>query len=127
MLVAIDADFHTEPILVGLFHDNSKPTDANTFLLSFVDEMEKIQNSGVIMKGKIIDVVLKAILFAMLLREHLLLILNIMEDTLAVVNVFKRDHQWASHVIFPDINNCLSTDESFNNMQQEEHHIGESI
>lgn len=52
LLVAIDADFHTEPILVRLFYSNSKPTDANTFLLSFVDEMEKIQNNGVIMKGK---------------------------------------------------------------------------
>ncbi|KAM0727248.1 hypothetical protein ACS0PU_006580 [Formica fusca] len=125
LLVAINANFHTEPFLVGLFHGYLKPTDANTFLLSFVDEMENIQENGIIIEGKKIDVVLKAIICDAPARAFITY--TKYHGGYFGCSKCTQEGEWVSHVIFPETDNCLRTDESFNNMQQEEHHTGESI
>ncbi|EZA51355.1 hypothetical protein X777_10004, partial [Ooceraea biroi] len=51
LLVAIEADFYSEPFLVGIFHGYSKPKDVNTFLLPFVNDIENIAKNGINVNG----------------------------------------------------------------------------
>lgn len=65
LLVAIEADFYSEPFLVDIFHDYSKPKDVNTFLLPFVNDINKwkiLLKNDINGNGKVITIILNTII-----------------------------------------------------------------
>lgn len=47
LLGSIEAEFYTEPFLIGLFHGYSKPNNFNVFISRFVDDMKELQTNGI--------------------------------------------------------------------------------
>lgn len=125
LLVAIQADFYSEPFLVGIFHGYSKPKDVNVFLLPFVNDMENIAKNGINVNGKVITVILNTIICDAPAKAYI-------TCTKYHTGYFgcgkcTQEGEWNGTVIFPEIDSPLRTDESFITMKQEEHHNGESI
>lgn len=125
LLAAIEADFYTEPFLIGLFHGFSKPNNFNVYINPFVDEMKDLQNDGIIINNKKIDVRLHAIICDAPARAYLTLTKS--HSGYFGCSKCIQEGEWDGYVSFPEINNPFRTDESFKNQQQEEYHLGESL
>ncbi|XP_044738485.1 uncharacterized protein LOC123300077 [Chrysoperla carnea] len=125
LLAAIEADFYTEPFLIGLFHGFSKPNDFNVYINPFVDEMKDLQNNGIMINNKTIDVRLNAIICDAPARAYLTLTKS--HSGYFGCSKCIQEGEWDGYVNFPEINNPLRTDESFRNQQQEDYHLGESL
>ncbi|XP_046485090.1 uncharacterized protein [Neodiprion pinetum] len=51
ILTAVEAPFHTEPCIVGIYHGNEKPLDSNDLLQYFVEDALKVCGSGIDIQG----------------------------------------------------------------------------
>lgn len=125
LLVAIKADFYTEPFLVGMFHGYSKPKDVNTFLVPFVNDMENIAENDINVNGKVITVILNTIICDAPARAYITC--TKYHSGYFGCSKCTQEGEWNRTVTFPEIDNPLRTNESFITMEQEEHHNGESI
>lgn len=119
LLTAIQADFYTEPSLVGLFHGHSKSNDFNVYINPFVDEMKDLQDKGIKNNDKTINVRLNAIICDAPARAYLTLTKS--HSGYFGCSKCIQQGKWGNYVNFPEINSPLRTDESFKNQLQEEH------
>lgn len=125
LLAAIQDDFYTEPFLVGLFHGQSKPNDFNVYINPFADDMKNLQDKGLKINDKTINVRLNAIICDASARAYLTLTKS--HSGYFGCSKCIQQGEWDNYVNFPEINSPLRTDQSFKDQLQEEHHLGESL
>ncbi|EZA60110.1 hypothetical protein X777_15268, partial [Ooceraea biroi] len=117
---------YTEPFVIGVYHGMCKPSDANEFLTSFVNEFMFLSENDIIVCNKKYKVKINAILcdapaksFITFTKGH--------TGYFSCSKCVQEGDFLCNRVIFPEINNILRTDDSFKNRTQIEHHTGDSI
>ncbi|KAJ8970641.1 hypothetical protein NQ314_001092 [Rhamnusium bicolor] len=113
--------------IVGIYHGNEKPKEANLFLRSFVEEAIKLTESGITVnshkypfqiKSFICDVPAKA--FITITKGH--------SGYFSCSKCNIEGIYYNNRVCFPNLENLrLRTDFEFRSKLQEEHHLGTSI
>ncbi|KAJ8963598.1 hypothetical protein NQ314_005497 [Rhamnusium bicolor] len=113
--------------IVGIYHGNEKPKEANLFLRNFVEEAIKLTESGIIVnshkypfqiKSFICDVPAKA--FITITKGH--------SGYFSCSKCNIEGIYYNNRVCFPNLENLrLRTDFEFRSKLQEEHHLGTSI
>ena len=112
------------PFIIGLFYGSNKPSSASDFLASFVSEMKHLQENGIEYNGKNIPVVLSAVIcdaparaFVKQIKSH--------SGYFGCDKCTQRG-EWDGKIIFPETNASLRTDVQFDELLDEEHHLGRS-
>lgn len=121
ILGAIVADFYTEPFVIGIYHGNVKPNDADVFLKPFVEEAKSILDTSLNVKGIIIRIKLNAIICDAPAKSF---ICGIKGHTgyFSCTKCIQEGEFISNKVVFLEQNSTLRTDHSFRSRQHEEHH-----
>ena len=126
ILGRIDAPVQSEPFIVGLFCGKSKPADVNEYMQEFVAEMQSLEHDGFQPDGLdsplyvkvscfICDAPAKA--FIKQIKGH--------SGYYGCGNCVQKG-QWVGKMTFPLVDAPLRTDAQFDEMSDEEHHVGSS-
>ncbi|XP_011688337.1 PREDICTED: uncharacterized protein LOC105450269 [Wasmannia auropunctata] len=122
ILGAIVADFYSEPFVIGIYHGNTKPKDADVFLKSFVEEAKCILDNGLNINKMIIRIKLNAIICDAPAKSF---ICGIKGHTgyFSCTKCIQEGEFINNKVVFLELNSPLRTDHSFSTRQHEEHHV----
>ncbi|XP_071572521.1 uncharacterized protein [Temnothorax nylanderi] len=125
ILVSIETDFYTEPIVVGIYYGDKKPADANIYLKEFIIDMTEILDNGLDNDGHKCCVIIKAIVcdapaksFLTYTKGH--------NGYFGCSKCIQEGDVVGHRITFPEIDSELRTDHSFQYQQQPEHHVGYS-
>lgn len=113
--------------VIGIYHGNEKPKDANCFLKSFVDEAVDLIHNGFIFNGSVYSIKIKAFIcdvpaksFIKYCRGH--------SGYMSCSKCNVEGVYIQNRVCFPETKNfSLRNDENFRAQLQESHHTGKSI
>lgn len=119
-------DIYTLPVIVGVYHGMSKPSDANEFLNDFVNDVIFLLKNGIIVSNVKYTVSINAIVcdtparsFITFTKGH--------TGYFSCSKCMQEGDFVKNRVIFPEFDNTLRTDNTFKNRSQIEHHTGNSI
>lgn len=126
ILCRIVEPFESKPFVVGLFSGNQKPGNVNEYLQFFRDDLNNVLQAGISVPetDQIIDVEILCIICDTPARAFV-------KQTKGHSGYFgcdkccQRGH-WSGKVTFPEVDSALRTDVMFDELQNEEHHIGHS-
>lgn len=117
---------HTSPFVIGVYHGMCKPSNANNFLTSFVNEFLFLSDNGIIICDKKYKVSINAILcdapaksFITYTKGH--------TGYFSCPKCIQEGDFVNNRVTFPETNCTLRTNVSFKNRIQIEHHTGDSV
>lgn len=117
----------SKPFVIGLYSGNQKPTNVSDYLDQFVTELDYLFQNGILISDAaanrvpfslsciICDALAKA--FVKQVKGH--------SGYYSCDKCVQRGH-WQNKVTFPETNARLRTDVSFDEMQDEDHHVGPS-
>lgn len=123
ILGLIENDMTAEPFVIGLWVGKSKPNSVDAFLQYFVEEMQTLEQNGLLFNGRHIEIG----------------ILNCICDAVAKALIKQiKGHTgyygcdkctqpgvWLNNrMSFPEVRAPLRTDDMFSQMADEDHHIG---
>lgn len=113
------------PFLIGVYHGNSKPANANEYLQDFVDEALKLQVHGFLHTGRVIDIEI----FGFSCDAPANALMKSIKIHTGYESCPKCEvyGEWIGRVVLLETGSTLRTDESFRNKTQEGHHKGTSI
>lgn len=112
------------PFLVGLYYGSKKPDSAASFLADFAEELSSVQRNGITFNGKCYKVTVIAFICDEPARAY---IKNVKSHSgyYGCDKCCQRG-EWNDKVTFPETQFQLRTNISFNEMSNEEHHLGPS-
>lgn len=121
IMISFVCDFYTEPMVVGLYHGDQKPSDANEYLRRFVDDYLQTKHFGVNINGKIVRVSVNCIIcdapaksFVAGIKGH--------SGYFGCPRCIQEGEHMNGRMTFPEISSALRTDTSFRTKLQSEHH-----
>lgn len=114
------------PIIVGIYHGYSKPSDSNLFLKESVQELKELITPGIWCDDRHYNVQIRAFIADAPARSF---ILNTVGHSgyFACGKCEQRGSYCQRRVVYEAAANKLRTDESFDQKIQKEHHNGHSI
>lgn len=120
-----DIDIYTSPFIIGIYHGMSKPTDANEFLLDFVNDFILLSQTGIILSNKKYAISLNAVLcdapaksFITYTKGH--------TGYYSCSKCTQKGDFICDRVFFPETHIVLRTNDTFTNRLQIDH-TGDSI
>lgn len=75
-MIKIDELGKIEPFPVGIYHGESKPSNSNMFLSTFIAEIKILQKEGLNFNGRIVKVIISKILCDAPAKSFILCIKN---------------------------------------------------
>ncbi|XP_074113758.1 uncharacterized protein LOC141536876 [Cotesia typhae] len=117
---------HYKPFPAAIYCGNSKPSDVHCFLAKFIEEINELQNTGVMINNRLFNVSIKGFVCDRPARS-LLKIMKNHGGYYACERCTVKGQRYKKRTIYPLTTNCtLRTDESFRNQSNSEHHTGMS-
>ena len=117
--------FSSEPFIVGLFCGDKKPTEVDAYLQKFVSEVKDVElQHGIDIDG--ISDKVKVILSCFICDAPARAFVKQIKPHNAYYGCDKciQRGTWENKVTFPEVNAQLRTDVAFDEMVQNEHHVG---
>ena len=108
------------PFVIVLFSADKKPSSLREYLSQFVEEMKNIEKSGISISGKVFTVKLDAMICDAPARSFLKGIKG--HSGYHSCEWCVQQGEWHSRLVFTEMNACLRTNESFNQMTDDDHH-----
>lgn len=123
-ILGLVKDTHSEPFVIGLFCGHEKPKNVHEFLHDFVQEVVRLQETGIDHNGKVYGVRIKGIICDAPARSFV-------KQTKGHTGYSgcEKCTQPGIHegrMYFPETDAPLRTNSSFNDMEDDEHHVGEN-
>lgn len=126
ILLALDIDeARSEPFIVGAHYGMNKPIDANEFIKKTVLELKHLMANGINFKGALCDVEFKVVIcdsparcFVSFTKGH---------SGYFSCSKCVQEGVFLNHVILPEIDSPLRSDETFKQRLHPEHHTGSSL
>ena len=115
----------TNPFIVGAHFGKSKPHSANLFMQKTVLELKNIVNTGLKFKGGLCNVHLKAIICDSPARSFITYTKH--HSGYFSCTKCEQEGEYVDHVILPELDSALRTDESFRLQSNPQHHTGVSF
>ena len=113
----------SEPFIIGLYSGNQKPGNPDEFLRDFVDEMQDLQVNGLHYNGSVFQVVISAFICDAPARAFIKKI-KYHTGYSSCEKCTTRGEYDGTKVVLPCIDAPLRTNQSFNDMADENHHTG---
>jgi len=113
-----------DPIIVGLYGGNKKPTCLSEYLKEFVTEMCHLQTNGIILGDEVFQVSIKCFVCDAPARAF--------QKNIKPYNGYSGCERcvqrgtWMGRIIYPVTDAGLRTDTQFSSMSDEDHHVGPS-
>ncbi|KAK6493020.1 hypothetical protein HHUSO_G2484, partial [Huso huso] len=124
ILGLLEEDKNKNPFIIGLFVGKSKPKDANSYLKYFVDEMKHIQNEGMSFDGKLVKVTISNFVCDAPARPFVKSVKN--HNGYSGCEKCVQNGVWESNrMTFPEVGAAPRTDVMFDEMVDEDHHMGD--
>ena len=113
-----------DPLVVGAYYGVSKPKNLEAFFQDFIYEMTDLIHNGLTYKNITFDIEIHSFICDAPARA---MIKNIKgHGGYFGCDRCSQEGEWEGKVIYPDTNAPLRTDAQFNEMVDEEHHLGPS-
>jgi predicted XRE-type DNA-binding protein len=123
ILGKIDKPVISDPFVIGLFYGLTKPVDLK-FLEEFVTDYNSVSTSGIMYGDAKLSVSISALVCDAPARA---LIKNCkMHNAYSACERCSQPGEWKNKMVYPEINAPRRTDISFQEMQDPDHHHGES-
>lgn len=111
----------SEPFLIGLFYGESKPKNLD-FMESFLQEYDELKQSGLEYNGSMIKLDISVFVCDAPARSF---IKNVKQHSgYSSCERCTQRGVWDGKMTFPELNARLRTDAAFDEMQDEDHHMG---
>lgn len=122
----INDDCYTEPFVIGIYHGNFKPSNANQLLKQFVDEASAILKKSIEWNNKKIVIKINAFICDAPARAF---IAGVKSHTgyFGCMKCIQEGDFINNRMTFPELHSPLRTDAMFQHRMQEEHHRENSI
>lgn len=116
--------YQSKPFTIGLFVGDKKPTNIQEFLQSFIDEMTVLHHTGIQVPG--IDHSIQIKISCVICDTPARCFVKQSKGHAGYFGCDKccQRGQYNNKMTFPETNAVLRTDLQFNEMENEEHHIG---
>lgn len=115
----------TKPFPVGIYYGLKKPTSSSEFLKKFVEEMEKIKETGILFSGTMYIIKIKSFICDAPAQSFVKCIIG--HNGYYGCGKCTQHGEWDGRVYFPEMNFVKRTDLSFKNREDEDHHNGSCI
>lgn len=113
-----------EPFIIGIFSGTSKLNDLDEYFREFLDEYNELHLNGLNLSGKVVYIDIHFVICDAPARTFI----KCVKQYSGYYGCDKciQEGEWIGKMTFPATSSPLRTDESFLNMDGEDHHIGES-
>lgn len=113
-----------EPFIIGIFSGTSKPNDLDEYFREFLDEYNELHLNGLNLSGKVVYIDIHSVICDAPARAFI----KCVKQYSGYHGCDKciQEGEWKGKMTFPETSSPLRTDESFLNMDDEDHHKGES-
>ncbi len=124
ILGMLDHDPVKRPFIIGLFYGNTKPTSAQDFLADFLAEMAYLEDNGLSYEGHHYHICVSAFICDAPARAF---VKNVKSHSgYAGCDQCTTHGEWQGKMTFPETCAPLRTDAQFDEMEDEDHHLGPS-
>ena len=124
ILATVNVDHTRSPFLVGLFCGHSKPKSLSEFLGPFIADLRDILEKGILHNGQ--QILVKVSLFVCDAPARAFLKNIKGHNGYSGCDKCIQVGEWEGKIVFPEVNAKLRTDEDFNSMVDEDHHLGQT-
>lgn len=126
ILGKLSTPFNSKPFIIGLYLGNSKPVDVHEYLHSFVVEMKELEDS--LLHIPEVDHYLKVVIQCIICDAPAKAYVKQVKGHSGYYGCDKCQQKgvWQSKITFPEVDAPLRTDVQFDEMLNEEHHLGPS-
>lgn len=125
ILGTIDCDKTRSPFIIGLFCGNSKPSSVWEYLRDFIAELRIVLREGIVRNGTRFKVVVSSFIcdaparaFVKHVKSH---------NGYYGCDKCSQTGVWSNKMTYPETDAPLRTDDDFEKMKNEEHHLGNSL
>ncbi|KAK7893047.1 hypothetical protein WMY93_022199 [Mugilogobius chulae] len=125
ILAILDCDYTSSPFLVGIFCGLSKPKCVFEYLQPFVSELKKVLTSGIVHNGKQLQILVSSFVCDAPARAYVKNIKS--HNGYSGCDKCNQEGVWRNKMTYPETNATLRTDDSYSNMTDEGHHLGQKL
>lgn len=126
ILIKIDELGKIEPFPVGIYHGESKPSNSNMFLSTFIEEIKILQKESLNFNGRIVKVIISKILCDAPAKSFILCIKNF-NSYQSCTKCWAEGSFQNRRMTFPELNSKLRTNEEFYSQIDEDYHKEKSL